>query len=620
MKKLLLGLILFTIVILGMKKNIYASSVDSSLVTKPLVCLEGIDYSYLLEYEGYTIINKLVDFFNRGTYYVTYINDLTKETLTKRIDVITKEQVDDIYYCHDNKQLLTSKTRLIDYKSFQNAIYYLETEIIDDENYIYLSKVVNDKIEFTKLIKQDRNCFFNNLLIDHEGIYLSGYIYVNGYGVDIYLMKLDMSGNIICENTIGGTGIDRVEAALLNGKYIYLSGYTTSNGGYFEGIRNKEDSFVIKVNKEFLHPELAKTHTLSFNNTIKWITVVENDICLLEEYSNGSNVLYKIKRYTQNFDLVYESQIINSYTLSPKKLLSNRDDIYLIAYQYNYMINKYSNRVYKIDDLGNLGIFYEYTNYDEDNTRIIDMAFINDTTNILMYDPTNFSTKLFIKEIDVTINVDNASEPLGLNKTNNLSFVNKDKSITTCLYIKTNPKLLINNFNISLSNKSKINLNNNYFGRYHDIYVYETKEVIYSLYENKYIEPEVSINSNETYDINTKLKFNGKGTLNGVDIESGYIVDKEGEYILEILGTNNEKQKYSFSIKRLSSKETSKNTSNSIVTTNVNYTNNVQNDLLHISPDINDETKSIYMFGLLLIPLILVILSIFLVFWRKYEK
>lgn len=74
---------------------------------------------------------------------------------------------------------------------------------------------------------------------------IAGYTSSSGAGLsDIYLMEIDNSGNLVWENTIGGTGHDRAESVIETADSGYvLIGYTESSG---EGLR---DVFIIKVDR-----------------------------------------------------------------------------------------------------------------------------------------------------------------------------------------------------------------------------------------------------------------------------------------------------------------------------------------------------------------------------------
>lgn len=622
MKKIIYTFICLFFLTICLKTNVYAKQTDYEDISKPLVCEKGYDYSYLLEYEGYTIINKLVDFNHEGTYYVTYINDETKETITKRVDVISKEKTKNIYYRYNEFKVVSKASELIDVSSKGDYAYMLEKETVNEINSYYLTTTKGGKNINSKVVVSSSGVTLNKLIVLDDAIYIIGTIYVTNYGTDIYIIKLDLEGNIILENTIGGNGIDDVKGICALGEYIYLYGETTSSGGLFSGVRKKEDAFVMKLSKELLHPESVKVSTLENINSYSHMVISGDLLYILEQYSDTEYLKYNLKIYNANLDIVYSNSITNSYAVYPEKLVCFNDEVYLLAFQYNYMLDKYSSRIYQITKNKNISLYYEYTNYDLENVRIIDLKFINNKPNILMYDYNEQATMLYLKDDSITVNIKGSSKPHSFTNTLNetLSFINYDKSIIDLLYIKFDDIPVINGQKGTLCDKSKINKDYNVFGLYKDVYVYETAFALYASFTDKYIEPNVSIIDNEVFDLNTKLTFNGVGTLNGRKVESGSYVSEEGKYVLEVVGTNNEKRIYNFEIACLSEKETNEKSSLNVTTIAKTVDKVSLEEQVNFEYATNDNAHKIYMFWVLLIPLILLIVTIIVAFRRKHEK
>ena len=283
MKKIIYTFICLFFLTICLKTNVFANQTDYEDISKPLVCVKGYDYSYLLEYEGYTIINKLVDFNHEGTYYVTYINNETKETITKRVDVISKEKTKNIYYRYNEFKVVSKASELIDVCSKDDYAYILEKETVNEINSYYLTTTKGGKNINSKVVVSSSGVTLNKLIVLDDAIYIIGTIYVTNYGTDIYIIKLDLESNIILENTIGGNGIDDVKGICALGEYIYLYGETTSSGGLFTGVRKKEDAFVMKLSKELLHPESVKVSTLENINSYFDLEEDENIVLKVNE-------------------------------------------------------------------------------------------------------------------------------------------------------------------------------------------------------------------------------------------------------------------------------------------------------------------------------------------------
>lgn len=624
MKKIFCSIIMLIIINFGqiLHVNGYKEEVSVDDVMKPLVCVMGNDYSYLLEYEGFTIINKLIDFNHEGTYFVTYMKDDTKETYTKRIDVISKGMTTNIYYRYDENKVISSADEVIDIWSSDYNTYVLEKEKVQDEFIYYLTKIKDNKNTFAKEILKSANVTLNKILKDDNNIYILGTIYKDNYGTDIYIIKTDLEGNIVCENTIGGTGIDDAKGMVIYGDYIYLYGCTTSSGGLFQGIRKKEDAFILKLNKDMLHPDSVKINILENINCFSEVTISDELIYVLEQYSDNDYVKYNLKIYNPNLDILYNNSIVNSYALYPEKLVTLDNKVYLIAFQYNYMIEKYASRIYEIKENGEINLIYEYTNYSGDNIRIIDAQVKMNKMNILMYDYNSLCAKLYLKDDNVLININNSSKPCTFIKKDdsNISFLTVDKSVYDLLYIKFDTSIIINGEKANLSNLSKINNEYLSFGNYQNIYVYESTNALFANYENKYVEPDVSIIDGEIFDINTKLTFNGVATLNGRKIESGSFVTEEGEYVLEVIGINGEKKVFNFKVRNLSNKLYEEKEKCKLLNVSLSTNKQVSHDNVTYTSLIDNMQIREYFFFPLLVPLIFLVVFIIVLVRRKHEK
>lgn len=625
MKKIIVIAAFTLFILLGIftnKNSVYAYSDED--VSKPLVCVVGYDYSNLLDYVGYKVISKAVDFENAGTYYVTYLNETTKKTITKRVDVINESNLEEsIYYRANINNIILEKNKIIDTVFYNEYIYILEQ--VDLGNYhsnFILTKLKNETVIYSREIKSNLEATINKLLLDDDCLYLCGTIYKEGYSTDLYFLKIDLGGQIISENTLGGNSVDSLHDAFLYGDYIYLCGNTLSSGGVFEGVRKQEDGYVMKVNKDLLSIENIYVSILPNINEINNIIVYNDLVYVIEKYTNLEKVMYKTNIYTLDLDINATSEFVNSYALTPLKIINTDGSIYLIAFQYNYMIEKYASRVYEILDNAKTKLVYEYTNYDKENLRIIDMEVINDQMLFLCFDKTSKVTKILIKNNDqnntLTINI-NCNEPLSLLSKN--KFVTNNYEIVEFVYISKEEDVYINNQKINLSEKSIINTDFNVFGLYKNIYVYESEDIIFSYQEDIFIEPNVSVIDHETFDNNLKLTFNGKGYLNGNIVQNGYIISEPGEYILEVIGKNDERRFYEFNIANISHKNENNSISSNLIGSSQNVEGNIsQENLISFEKHINNNDKKTYLLWVILIPISLLVVSLILIFRRKHEK
>lgn len=594
-------------------------------VSKPFVCTVGYDYSDLLIYDGYEIISKAVDFNNVGVYYISYLNKTTKETVVKRVEVINENSIyEGGYYRASEVELVSPDYVTKDVFTFNEDTYLLEDELVSENSHnLVLTKISNNNIVLTKVVKTNLCATFNKILVDEGGIYIIGTIYKEGYSTDIYMLKVDFSFNILFENTIGGLGVESFSDALLYGDYIYLVGNTTSSGGYFSGTRKQEDSYLMKVTKDLFNVEKVSVSTLSYINSYVNISIKDDYLYLLEQYSNGESIMYTVKTFTLDLVVNSSKSFLNSHALTPTKLVSNDEGMYLLCYQYNYLLEEYASRIYELKDDASVTLYFDYTNYEDENTRIVDLTFNERQMVVLTYDYNLNKVKLILKDLktkDVSTLSVSSVEPLAFTTSN--CYLTYDHSLVNYIYIKSfnNDLMFINDKCVKMSENSNLTLNKNIFGSYQNTYLYETDDLLFALATTEYVPVEVSVINNETFDKNLCLTFNGKGYLNGTEIGSGYIIDKVGTYQLEVYGNNNERKVYEFDVAELSNKEVKSNEDATLLEKEEIIRESNKEMTLLYSEHINNETTKTYFFFLLLIPLILLTLSLVLVFRRKHEK
>ena len=116
------------------------------------------------------------------------------------------------------------------------------------------------------------------------------------------------------------------------------------------------------------------------------------------------------------------------------------------------------------------------------------------------------------------------------------------------------------------------------------------------------------------------LTFNGKGLLNNTLISSGYIIDKVGNYQLEVFGKDNERKIYNFKVEEFSNKDFNKKEEPKLLEVNNKLNRLDQNNVISFGDNIYNEITKTYHFWLLLIPVILLVVSLILIFRRKHEK
>lgn len=625
LKRIFSGIILcFMLFTVSNKKALGNSNGD---ITKTLVCVVGNDYKELLEYDGYEIISGGVNFNSEGNYYITYMNKETKETLTKKVSVINTNRVfEKAYFDIEEFNILSNNYDIIDVFEYNSCYYFLEEEKLNETNInIILTKVENEKVIFSKVVKENIDGSVNNIQIDDSGIYISGIAYSNLYNYDLYVSRVSFDGVLENENIIIGNSLDLLKGSFISGEYIYLYGNTKSNGGMFEGIREKEDSLIVKINKNLLQVEKLFINSCPYINEFNFGCVYEDKVYLIEQYvSTEDNLIVKYRThvYDQNLNLLNIYDIVNSYFLTPLNLLVTNDRIMFLTYQYNPIIEKYSSCIFEIENDGKTKLIYEYVEYEE-NLRLNDIYISEDNKILLLFYDINNNGGLLLsldkKDILFTLKIENTGEPIKL-QNKSFGYISFDRKIINIsnIMVKDN-RVLINNETIATSNESIINEDFSIYGNYTNEYIHETKDIMFCYHENIYIESDVSILDGGVYDKNLKLEFNGYGKLNDKSILSGYVIEEEGTYVLDLIGKDNIHKTYRFEVKDLSSLELKKKVQNKLININVNSNSREENLNYKITNNVQEKFSTNY-YGLLLIPCILIVLMLILIMRKRHVK
>ena len=95
-------------------------------------------------------------------------------------------------------------------------------------------------------------------------------------------------------------------------------------------------------------------------------------------------------------------------------------------------------------------------------------------------------------------------------------------------------------------------IDNSIYGKTNIEYVIDYNNTLITYSEEIEVKLETNIIPFSTYSQGVTLNFNAKGYLNGTEISSGTKVEEEGQYLLELLGNNNEKESIYFTVGKLS--------------------------------------------------------------------
>ena len=610
MKKFFIFIIVFIIVFIH---NFPSFKAFEILELPSLYIEEGVGNESYLYQENYTVISGVVDWYREGTYNVTYEDSFNNIYNKKYIIIpkndsyyfITKQneneiklsnyhQIIDVFYINENSFYVISnyqieeptgpdqeKISVIYYEDYQYKWEYryykysryvsgclnndniVITGLVYNENNYYINTIVlfevtkERQVIKSREVSSDKSCFVYDLYLDNNYIYLI--TVTNGSKNDYDKYKQDDKSKIVifkidCKNfqIITGITIDELENFIFVDASYYDRRLTINvllkekQGIFTNCIYEYNDTlqFINKYyfsinNKDYLGHQVTKDELcfFSIDNTV-------NENCVKIEYLNSG---------VDNKNITLD--LYNTYYINYVQVVNvDGNNIY---FSLNNITNKasYFLGFCKINSVYNVSYFTT----SPEGINVIKAK----CANGLLLQMYNKQDKLYSRVMD-------------------LIEINTIKTETN--KVKNCIKTIYHDCNELLKNTYEIQLNNNVFGKYKNVYFY-----IDNNYNEYYLQDEIEIifqcnvKENEVYQIGYKLDFNGLGSLNGNIINSGYIINDIGKYQL-VIGGVNETKIITFSISDL--------TVNHIERPSINYA--IINTEEYVMPSKNenyDETQ-----------------------------
>ena len=578
MKRVFSLLIIFMF-LLSSKKIVFGESNDDLVteVKKDVICVEGNDYSENLQYDGYEIIYNNVNYNLPGRYKIIYQDEDYNE-YEKKVDVISKESLNIPYYqIEESKFLLNDfyqesivcSLALDDYLYVVYSLADRDTDTYD----LYLNVFLNNKIIKHHKLNNDVKMKINNILPYNDNIILIGSIYDKQYDYDLYYRIVNKEGDMVDECKIIGNKKEEIIDGVVVNDYIYVLGSTKSNTGYYAG-NIDTDIFLFKID---LNVGIVKKAYVSKTELVEYASnMVLIDDHMYFGYSKMEDgfLMHYVRKMNLNFEVVDELLIGGLIDFEFIKFASYNNKIYLLNQDWSSSLNKYISNLFVFNT--DLRVVYKkaYTYPIYEKIYATDLV-INEEgiISILLkiVDSNNKYGYMLIKE-------QNKEEILNITQmvdTNILGFVDNRgnrfyklegkkvyevevNSVIVKRFGNTeideftsihDYDVIVNSENLSIDlEHSSLDYNLNSFGSYRLIYGFNSKDVLFLYHLDIYVKENINIISKENYDINYTLIFNGIGYLNGEEISTGYVITKEGKYILEVKGNDHAVVYYEFTI------------------------------------------------------------------------
>lgn len=431
------------------------------------------------------------------------------------------------------------------------AIIGYANTIRTEENlgkYPYIAYYNDDEIKWYKSDFLQENGEYVDGIIKDKELIIVGKNKIKGQKKS-FICKYSFDGSLLKTKTFDSEKDVEVINIYAKNEAYYVVGQTNSNNFFGKTTTNME-AFVLKLNAN-LDVVDACFFGNRGDNVLLDSAFYDDEICLLMEIAEGGFYPYNyLKPYiiitcSLRMELSVYETVDNGYA---DKLVTDKEYLYVFSY------DKVSNYLTRVRYEEGINKPLKMTFYSLDLSFVetnIDYLY-NEESDLWLVASDYYSSKR-IKEYYIRNAKD---EILACFKSNNT-----DNSYITSRYfyhgniyelgqirrydswelylLKVNYVVLKNGicyFNGIPSETKTAEQGEEVYGYYDGKITYILNDKSIESYGKVYVPLKINIVNNSTYQPGIKLEFNGSGDLNGKAIESGYVVDEIGNYVLEIKG------------------------------------------------------------------------------------
>ena len=347
---------------------------------------------------------------------------------------------------------------------------------------------------------------------------------------------------------------------------FYLIGVTNATHFLVDTNDTIEKIFILKLNEDFQQQKITFIHN--------------GDLSLVQEACMANGVIYLYAQLNGEGEYDIDCPVPANSLFAVDTSFNNIDHTIVIRQKYSTIACN-EDDVYVINSSDNLKDF-QIVEYDSRLSFVRSRVLFPNSSEIItglsassssLHEPVsiyisssddkNYEHYL---SIDLQLNIiNNVSRAVDNNNKAGSVFlldgyyylfsnINQSNDINKLIYIKEIEGLCYCNGEKCRYEVEEIN--DKIFGSYQQKVTNYYYNLEVDTYQTYVIPIKISIKDKSVYDRQVKLEFNGIGYLNNEKIESGYIVQGEGYYVLEVRGKD-EKVYYTFEIKKLTLDENS---------------------------------------------------------------
>lgn len=567
-----------------------------------IITTNGVLNDYYLEEDDYVCIGN-VNWDVVGNYEIDYIHKQTKAVKSKNVIVSDKEKLlKGLDYSNKNRIQLTDNINIIKVLfvsegeffvigRINNGYYPYQTQ--DDPCFAYLAYYFNNILQWDKIIKENRYGSLSDICETEKGVAVIGNYDSYTENSNIIILEFSYTGQILFEKELSGSLNDYGRKIFYDSNYLYFVGSTDSNDGDFlRNDTNNHDIIVGKLNLKNRESEL--TFIGNDGDDIYYDAIFYHDKIYIYLKFCGQGYFTHRGLETDFRSIIYIDtrlelgswvSLENYKFVSSEKLLFFNNEIALAIHDtqknnLEFLIYSESLDFKKIKSLV----------LDDSAYRIINYAFIKNENSLIAvcnvrdsenkeYNIINFLNDDYLITKKAKYQADYYSFQIiggfvddyhqlffcNWNQMNNyfdiinyLKFQIQETTKQDDEYINYEYLFLIN----GKTARSKIvnsDIPTKPYGYYSNLYYLYQGDIKLYLPVKRYYPLKINIRNKENYDVGLQLKFNGQGYLNDESIPNDYKINAEGKYVLEIMGSGDEKKVYHFSISKLSEDLPSRN-------------------------------------------------------------
>lgn len=486
--------------------------------------------------------------------------DIFIDTLENEGNInISIEQLENGYQYVDEKVEVINLDKIndlkIEYKT-NDEFYVFGTFLVDSKTYPYLAYYKNSSLIYEKIFNELGAGVGVDFLIDEdEVIILTNIMEKNIYNT--VLAKVSNDGKIIMKKEFRGDKDTLGEKILKCDNFYSVLGET-----YATKLEDNENDTLFSVfqatvfKENFNQCEVNLWGNNTYSRFFDACSVGREVYILIEVCGKG----YFESKYGHRFVVLMETDIQFSqptYISYPvefinekKQMISLNKEFCLVTQSSDYSLqfDLYSFGLTKKDSFTYFDYvlknkIYDFMIFSNENEINIFLETIDKGKNIYRYVVYDGEKNLYEKDYN-SIN----KRDFMFSQNRIINYLENGKLIQECYFQKIEKNIYVNGKKYE---PVKINEISGSYGEKVEIYETRFSDFIIRYLEKEKVELKINIKNYGVYDMGVKLEFNAIGYLNGELIESGYEIEKEDKYLLELVGNGGEKEVIYFTVTNL---------------------------------------------------------------------